>query len=207
VTGAAGAPAPGMAAFDFDGTLVAGDSLAPFLVRLLGRRRFGKVLARASTPMVVAYRSAGRDGAKAALLRPAVAGLDAGRVRQVGEEFGAHLARRVVPEMNRRLHWHRQQGHRLVIVSASLADYLEPFGRRMGFETVIATRLEVDGAGYLTGRLFGANVRGPEKAARLREVMGDSPGELWAYGDSAGDREMLAMANHPYRVGRLRRVA
>jgi phosphoserine phosphatase len=30
---------------------------------------------------------------------------------------------------------------------------------------------------------------------------------MWAYGDSAGDREMLAMADHPMRVthGRRRR--
>jgi phosphoserine phosphatase len=32
--------------------------------------------------------------------------------------------------------------------------------------------------------------------------VGGAATELWAYGDSAGDRELLAMADHPTRVGR-----
>ena len=28
------------------------------------------------------------------------------------------------------------------------------------------------------------------------------PVELWAYGDSAGDRELLADADHPHKIGR-----
>ena len=66
----------GIAAFDFDGTLVAGDSLPRYLSRLLGRRRFASVLSASGPAMAAAYRSSGRDGAKAALLRRAVAGVD-----------------------------------------------------------------------------------------------------------------------------------
>ena len=60
--------------------------------------------------------------------------------------------------------------------------------------------------GRCTGRLDGANCRGPEKATRLQTLLGDDPVELWAYGNSAGDDEMLALARHPVRVkrGRLR---
>jgi phosphatidylglycerophosphatase C len=54
----------------------------------------------------------------------------------------------------------------------------------------------------LTGRLDGLNVRASQKALRLAEILGPGPVELWAYGDSAGDREMLAMADHPTLVGR-----
>jgi phosphatidylglycerophosphatase C len=103
--------------------------------------------------------------------------------------------------------WHRAQGHRLILVSASLAIYLGPFARASGFDLVIATRLSTDDDGRLTGRLEGANVRGPEKARLLTAALGDQPVELWAYGDSAGDRQMLAMADHPHRVGRRRNAA
>lgn len=192
---------PGVAAFDFDGTLVAGDSLSPFLRMVLGRRAVPAVAA-SSPAMLAAYRSGGRDAAKAALLSRVLAGVDAGHVERHGKAFGATLAGRIRPQMAERLAWHRDQGHRLILVSASLVAYLEPFGALAGFDEVIATRLEVSVTGTLTGRLVGANVRGEEKAVRLRAALGDGPVELWAYGDSTGDREMLAMADHPMLVGR-----
>ncbi len=192
----------GVAAFDFDGTLVPGDSLVRFLTRLLGRRRFTRVLAEAAPAMLAGYQREGRDGSKAALLARALAGQARRHVASVGQEFGAGLANRIRPEMATRLAWHRQQGHRQVLVSASLAVYLEPFGRLAGFDEVIATRLETGSDGLLTGRMDGPNVRAQQKALLLRAALGPGPVEVWAYGDSAGDREMLEMADHPTHVTR-----
>lgn len=198
-----------VAAFDFDGTLVPGDSLRPYLESLVGRRRLGAGMAASAGPMVRSYLSLGRDGAKVALLHRVLAGVPAARATAVGIQFGAALAQRVRPEMLDRIAWHRAEGHQLILVSASLTLYLDEFGRRGGFDTVIATRMAVAGEGpaaRLTGAIDGANVRAGEKARRLQAALGDLPVELWAYGDSAGDREMLAMADHPFRVesGRLR---
>jgi phosphatidylglycerophosphatase C len=193
---------PGVAAFDFDGTLVAGDSLPRFLCRVLGRPAFAQAVVRAGPTMALGYRRAGRDGSKAALLDQALAGQVAGHVADVGAAFGAALARRIHPAMVERMAWHDRQGHRRVLVSASLAVYLEPFGRLTGFDHVIATRLETGQDGRLTGRLLGPNVRAGQKAIRLAELLGPGEAEIWAYGDSAGDTEMLAMADHPMRIGR-----
>jgi phosphatidylglycerophosphatase C len=192
----------GVAAFDFDGTLVPGDSLPRFLSHLLGRRGFTRVLAEASPAMLVGYQRDGRDGSKAALLRRALSGQAGSHVAAVGEEFGSRLADRIRPAMATRLAWHRQQGHRQVLVSASLAVYLEPFGRLAGFDEVIATRLETGSDGLLTGRMDGPNVRARQKALLLQAALGPGPVEVWAYGDSAGDREMLEMADHPTQVTR-----
>jgi phosphatidylglycerophosphatase C len=190
----------GVAAFDFDGTLVPGDSLPRFLACVLGRRHFSRVLTLAAPDMLASYRRHGRDGSKAALLQRALAGQPAARVADVGELFGSRLADRIRPEMAKRLGWHQEQGHRCVVVSASLAVYLDPFGRLADFDLVIATRLETGPDGLLTGRMDGPNVRARQKALLLREALGEGPVEVWAYGDSAGDREMLAMADHPIRV-------
>jgi phosphatidylglycerophosphatase C len=195
------APRIGIAAFDFDGTIVPGDSLRGFLVQLLGRRQFTAVLLRSLPAMGLGYWQAGRDQAKAALLIRTVAGLDEIAIERCGQEFAHTLASRVRPDIAQRLAWHRAQQHRLVLVSASLTVYLDPFGRELGFDHVIATRLEVNPDGHMSGRLSGANVRGMEKATRLKSLLGDDPFELWAYGDSAGDREMLAMADHAILVG------
>jgi phosphatidylglycerophosphatase C len=53
----------------------------------------------------------------------------------------------------------------------------------------------------------GLNNRGPEKVARLQAWLDARFGsgadvELWAYGDSPGDAELLAMADHPTWIGR-----
>ena len=48
----------------------------------------------------------------------------------------------------------------------------------------------------------GPNVRAHQKAVLLRDTLGSDPVEVWAYGDSAGDKEMLQMADHPTRVTR-----
>ena len=104
-----------------------------------------------------------------------------------------------------RVAWHREQGHALVIVSASLLAYLEPFAADHGFDHVIGVGLEVGDDGRLTGRLTGPNVRGPEKEVRLRAWLGDGPRTMWAYGNSSGDRELLAMADHPTWVTPARR--
>jgi phosphatidylglycerophosphatase C len=193
---------PGVAAFDFDGTLVPGDSLPRFLSWVLGRAGFARAMVLAAPTMMLGYRRGGRDGSKAVLLQQVLAGQAAAHVAEVGAAFGAALADRIRPAMLERMAWHDRHGHQRVLVSASLAVYLEPFGQLTGFEHVIATRLETGDDGRLTGRLHGPNVRAGQKAIRLRELLGPGTVEMWAYGDSAGDREMLAMADHPTRVTR-----
>jgi phosphatidylglycerophosphatase C len=190
----------GVAAFDFDGTLIRGDSFMPFLVLAAGRRRIAVALVM-SAP---AYPRGKRDAAKSVLVGSLLAGYPAARLSELGDRYGGDLAGRIRPSMAARIAWHREQGHRLVMVSASLEVYLAATGRALGFDEVLATRLEVGADGRLTGRLAGANVRGAEKAARLRawlaQELPEVPYRLWAYGDSAGDRELLAMADHPVRV-------
>lgn len=206
--GAPAAPAPqvppGVAAFDFDGTLIRGDSFMPFLVKAVGPARFGRIVIGSSASTARAYQAGRRDASKAVLVRRLLTGYPAERLADLGRRYGAQLAQRIRSSMAERVTWHRDQGHRLVIVSASLEVYLAPTGAALGFDQVLATRLEVDGGGLLTGRLDGPNVRGPEKSARLRawlaEALPDTAYQLWAYGDSAGDRDLLAMADHPVRV-------
>ena len=194
-----------VAAFDFDGTLARGDSLLPFLARAAGRGPLGRALARQWPAIVSALAGRGdRDAAKVALVGRLLRGVSAEELAEHGERYAAHLARRLRPNMVERLRWHRDQEHEVVIVSASLAAYLEPLGRELGATSVLATGLEVGDDGRLTGRLQGANVRGPEKVARLKAFLAGETCELWAYGDSNGDRELLAMADHPFRVRRFR---
>jgi phosphatidylglycerophosphatase C len=85
----------------------------------------------------------------------------------------------------------------VVLASASLDLLVEPWARTAGVDDVLATRLQVRD-GRLTGLIAGRNCYGREKVARLRALLGDLAGvDLYAYGDSRGDRELLAAAQHP----------
>ena len=120
---------------------------------------------------------------------------------------GPRLRRRLPaqfrPEMVERIRWHQEEGHEVVIVSASLRAYLDPVVEHLGLDGVCAVELEVGDDGRLTGRMIGPNCRGAEKVRRLTDWLGgESPGRLWAYGNSSGDRELLAAAHEPIWVGR-----
>jgi phosphatidylglycerophosphatase C len=198
-----------VAAFDFDKTVSTRDNVLPFLRAALGTPRVVWALARTSPRLVVAaLAERKRDAAKASLVRRTLAGYDAARLADVAGRFadkvvGRHLRADVVE----RVEWHRRQGHELVLVSASLATYLDPIAKQLGFDAVLATELAVDDEGRLTGELAGPNVRGAEKVRRLDVWLGGRAAFVWAYGDSSGDRELLARADQPVSVGRAPRGA
>ena len=200
----AGRPARPLAAFDLDGTLTRRDTLLPFLLRAVGSRRTCRSVLASSIPLARAAAVGGpqRDRAKAALLERVLGGVPLAALAEAADSFADHVvAHGLRPEVRAQVDWHRAENHELVLVSASPELYVAPIGRRLGFDAVLATRLEVDADGRLTGRMLGANCRGPEKVVRLREWRGDSVALTYAYGDSAGDREMLAAAATPVRVG------
>jgi phosphatidylglycerophosphatase C len=193
---------PGVAAFDFDGTLARRDTLVPFLRQVRGTPR---VLAATA---LAAVRARDRDALKVAVIGHLFGGVPADRVARLGEDYVPTLLELLRPEMLERVRWHQDEGHAVVIVSASLGAYLRPLADRLGLDAALAVELVTDADGVLTGELVGRlNTRGPEKVARLRAWVDQRFGpaadfELWAYGDSSGDAEMLDLADHPAWVGR-----
>lgn len=194
------APAPAVAAFDLDGTLTRRDTLLPFLRRARGGWRTAAALALHS-PLVVRALVAARHRhrAKEAFVARLLAGQEAEALQKTAESFAEEVVpRRLRPATLDRVELHRAAGHALVIVSASPELYVAPIGRRLAFDAVLATRLEVGLDGRLTGRIDGSNCRGAEKVERLRAWMVGGA-FVYAYGDGTGDRELLAMADAAFR--------
>jgi phosphatidylglycerophosphatase C len=186
-----------VAVFDFDGTITRGDSTSAFCRAEFAGRLVPAFLRAA--PWLAGYPLGlvGRQRLKESLLTPVLGGREERDVRARAADWAARrLPGMVRPAAMERLRWHRSRGHRVVLASASLELLLEPWARAAGVDDVLATRLEVRD-GRLTGRLAGRNCYGPEKVARLRALVGDlAEVELYAYGDSRGDRELLAAAQH-----------
>jgi phosphatidylglycerophosphatase C len=196
---------PVVAAFDVDGTLTVRDCVRPFLLEVGGYRAVAAAVVRRPAATVAATARRDRD----ALKEIVVGGVLRRRPVDEVERLGARFADRVRAGWLRadtlaRLRWHQRSGHRTVLVSASLGAYLRPLGRALGVDAVLCTEPLVDGD-VLGDRLDGRNCRAGEKVDRLRRWLADEhldDAELWAYGDSPGDRALLLAADHPVWVDR-----
>ena len=192
---------PVVAAFDFDGTLTRRETLLPFLLHMLGATAVARH-ALVLSPTLVAYRLGliRNDVAKERVFVQCLAGKRMDELQEAGERFAAHVLPGLLrQEAMQRLEWHRQQGHRCVVTSASLDIYVRPWAVKAGFDDVIATHLETHGDGRTTGKLSGGNCFGIEKVRRLEALLGAREDySLYAYGDSRGDRELLSSADYAY---------
>lgn len=191
-----------VAAFDFDGTLTHHDTLVPFLMHVRGRPAVLRALLATAPALARApLNDAARHRAKEALLVATLRGWWIEELQPLADEFAARVVEEELrPDRVARLRWHQEQGHDVVIVSASPELYVAAAGTLLGCAATLATRLEVDRRGRLTGRIFDGNVRAALKERRLRDWLGPNPVHLWAYGDSDGDAEMLAMADIAARL-------
>ena len=188
-----------IAAFDVDGTLTTRDCVRPFLERAAGRRRVITSMLRRPFATVVAAVRRDRDRFKEIIVGGSLRGKLIADVETSGEQFAQYiLVNWLRPDTLRRLRWHQQAGHRIVLVSASLAAYLRPLALRLGIDHVLCTDSTRAGDRY-GDRLVGLNCRADEKRRRLEQWLEEQRwvhAEVWAYGNSAGDRELLARADH-----------
>ena len=197
-----------VAVFDLDGTITRRDTLLPFLRRARGLWPTSSALLVESLAITRAMLgAAGRDGAKERLLVRLLAGHDAATLALAADAYAEVVVRSGLRrDVAARVAQHRERGDAVIIISASPELYVAPIGRNLGVDAVLGTRLEVGADGRLTGRYEGRNCRGPEKVMRLRawmhERFGDEQVQVFAYGDSAGDNELLAMADVPVRIAR-----
>jgi len=188
-----------LALFDFDGTITRGDSWKPFLRSAVGPGR--KALAYATLfPVAVGYYMKLVSGSTARPLFAYVAfrGTAAATVQHLGREYAKHvLPSTVRPRALEQIDWHQRQGDDVVVVSGSLSVYLRPWCEANGIRC-IATELD-ECNGRLTGRYRRGECTGMEKARRISSQFDLSRySEVYAYGDTSDDLEMLALAHRKY---------
>ena len=189
-----------LAVFDFDGTLTTKDTLWLFLIFSKGWRGFCFALLKNSFSLSLAlFGFKSRSEAKEALFRSSFKGVEKSKFEKLCKNFAVNGKKYLKDEAKRRLEYHRSLNHEIVIVTASPVDWVLPIATSIGIIKVIGTELEFDQNGVLTGYFSTRNCFGVEKVNRLKHEYGElGDFEIYAYGDSNGDKEMLSIATHKF---------
>lgn len=182
--------------FDFDGTLTWKDSFLAFVAWRAGPARHALGMVRLA-PAALAYgRDRDRTALKGAMVREYLTGARRADLEAQAQAFATRAAGRLLrPDAMRCWRLWQSRGARLIIVTASPEFVVAPFARGLGAEVLIGTRLAWSQDGRVTGAFDGPNCRGEEKVVRLRAAFGADVRLEAAYGDSAGDAEMLSLAD------------
>lgn len=192
---------PTLHALDFDGTITTRDTFLAFLRFVAGNRRFLAGLFRCA-PAIARWKLhlIPTQKAKEAVFAHFCAGMSLTDFNALCKKFAEQNAHLLRPLAVQTIRTALASGDTVLIVSASIENYIAPFFADWGKSVLIeATKVEADENGFLTGRFLGANCKGAEKVRRIQRLFPDrTTYTLIAYGDSAGDREMLAFANETH---------
>lgn len=185
--------------FDFDGTITNKDTFIEFIKFAKGKSSFRMGFAILA-PVLIMYKLKLIKNwkAKEMVLSYFFSGIKEEDFKAICEDF----CKKKIPELLRikaldEIQMHQKLERTIYIVSASPENWIKPWAKKMGVN-LIGSKLEVVD-GIITGRLNGPNCYGLEKEARIKCEMDLSTyNEIWAYGDSKGDKELLALANKAF---------
>ena len=206
--------------FDFDGTLTHADTLLAFIRFACGpvRMCMGFVL-YAPLLVLMKLKLYPNYKAKQKVFAHFFRGMTLTRFDALCTAFaqqGEHLLR---PAARSFINTVRPEAYAMAIVSASIDNWVRPFAelylqsdnaqdksqgnvqdhKPSSPIIVLGTKVEVDAAGCLTGRFATPNCYGPEKVRRIEAVWPHREQyDVSAFGDSRGDKEMLAYADQGY---------
>jgi len=192
--------------FDLDKTIIARSSTFAFSRPFLTGGLISRRAVLRSTYAHMAYQLGGADHEQMERMRASlsrmVTGWDVEQVRSiVGETLQELIEPVVYREAAALIAEHHAGGRDVVIVSSSGSELVEPIGRMLGADHVIATRM-VERDGRYTGEIdFYAY--GPAKAAAVRRIAAREGYDLEqssAYSDSFTDLPMLEAVGHPHAV-------
>ncbi|MEG0096618.1 MAG: HAD-IB family hydrolase [Raoultibacter sp.] len=197
-----------LAVYDFDGTSIAGNSPV-LLVAYMARRKMLKlsVLFRI---LVWAFAYKARLPQNESSVRSLVFTAFEGKPKEevdcfLREFYDKCIASRFRSRVDASMRQHREQGHVVVIVSATFSPILERAQELHPFDYQISTLMRVDAQGNYTNNVDGLPIEGDEKPRAIEvfadKTFGEGEWQLgYAYGDHHSDRPMLYAAQHAFAV-------
>jgi HAD superfamily hydrolase (TIGR01490 family) len=194
----------GLAVFDFDGTITRKDTFIDFLSFSFGRKRLYFTLLKYCF-QGIAYAIGIYPNYKYKEL--IFSAFFKGKTEDFAHRLGEQYARMRIPEICypqalERISFHSNQGHDLILLTASPAFWIQAWSDSLGFD-IIPTKFGLKN-GVFTGKIDGKNCYGREKILRLREKYDISAyAQSYGYGDSKSDLYFMELmkeyAYKPFR--------
>ena len=183
-------------AFDFDGTLTTKDTLLEFIRFAKGTLAFGLGFLRYTHLLVLMKLGVYPNWkAKQKVFAHFFKGMSIDDFDALCQEFAASSKHLLRPKGIEAINKAQSEGSEVLIVSASIDNWVQPFFANV---KVLGTQIEVVD-GKLTGRFLTKNCYGQEKVNRILALYPNRQDyHLTAYGDSRGDKELLAWADESY---------
>jgi phosphatidylglycerophosphatase C len=188
-----------IALFDFDGTITKKDSLVDFIQFVIGKPKYFIGIFFLSL-MLITYKlkMISNHEAKEKLITYFFKGWDLDCFQKLANLYSSEMLYKIInEEAIKKIKWHQQKGHEIVVVSASVENWLKNWCIFNNLE-LISTKLEINN-GKLSGKFATRNCFGIEKVKRIKEKYNlENFDFIYAYGDSIGDKQMLELANKSY---------
>jgi phosphatidylglycerophosphatase C len=192
-----------LAVFDFDHTLITGDSFWPFLAAVVGWPRTLAALAEGLVLLALAYARNANDPQakdyrtfiKAHLLQRLLVGKSVGALPSAIAK--TYKSQTWNEPMRKALSDHHAHGHRILIISGALDLYLPDLVKTLPQHDIVCTRVEVKD-GVITGNMVSGNCVRHRKAELLGEwITVHGPfADSWGYGNYPHDIPMLGLLKH-----------
>ena len=187
-------------AFDFDGTLTTKDTLLEFVRYAKGSTNFWLGFLR-YTPQLVMMKLGLYPNykIKKKVFSFFFKGMTLEAFNELCQRFARDNQHLLRPMGIKTIQQVMADGAEVLIVSASIDNWVRPFFKNHEpIPMILGTQIEVKD-GLLTGRFLTKNCYGQEKVNRLLEKYPNREDyHLTAYGDSRGDKELLAFADEAH---------
>lgn len=188
-----------IAFFDFDGTITTKDTMIQLIIKIFGYQKYFLSLLQLS-PFLLALKLKiiSNQNAKQRLLKYFFKDMTVHYFDEICNRYITDYIHFIInEEAINKIKWHKKKNHQIVVVSASIENWVRPWCEMHNL-LFIATKLEVSNE-KITGNLSTKNCYGPEKVNRIKELFDlNNFSNIYAYGDSVGDKEMLEIADFGY---------
>jgi HAD superfamily hydrolase (TIGR01490 family) len=185
-----------LALFDFDGTISFKDSMFDFILFSFGKKRFYLAFIVLSFSFFKFFmKIIDSKKMKRIFINYFLINLTKQKIYYLGNQYyqkriNSIIRKKAIDKIN----WHKSMSHDVYIVSASLDIWLYDWAKEMNIK-LISTRLGFKGEKYI-GHFDTQNCNGLEKLKRIKcEIDLENYSNIYAYGDSNGDKNMFSIAN------------